>query len=269
MLFDLQGPRKTFVKVIYLGLAILLAGGLVLFGIGSDVNGGLADLFGGGAKGQLEGQVEDAEEQYEKRPKDPKALAALIGARYTLAADESNFNPETTEFTEQGKDQLTQAKKEWATYLKLTKNKPDATAANYAVQVFLGLQDAKGAMQAQEMITEKDPNAANYLALFLYASYAGDGLVQAGAKTRARELAEKDQLDEINKQIKQVEEEVGARNAEVNKQIQEQFAQQAGGGSGSVPGNPFGGAGAGAGPGTSSDAGAETHPDDGHTDDGH
>ena len=49
MLFDLQGPRKTFVKVIYLGLAILMAGGLVLFGIGSNnAPGGLADVFGGG-----------------------------------------------------------------------------------------------------------------------------------------------------------------------------------------------------------------------------
>lgn len=250
MLFDLQGPRKTFVKVIYLGLAILLAGGLVLFGIGSDVNGGLADLFGGGAKGQLESQVEDAQKKVEEQPKNPEALAELIGARYTLAADESNFNPDSGDFTAEGTEQLEQAKKNWATYLKLTKDKPDQAAANYAVQVYLGLQDAKGAMQAQELITQQDPTAANYLALFLYASYAGDSLVQTGAKQKARELADKDQLDEINSQIKQVEKEVGAKNAEIQKQIQEQFAQQAEGSGGGTPGNPFGGAGAGSGGGT-------------------
>lgn len=250
MLFDLQGPRKTFVKVIYLGLAILLAGGLVLFGIGSDVNGGLADLFGGGAKGQLESQVEDAQEKVEKQPKNPEALAELLGARYTLAADESNFNPETGDFTAEGTEQLELAKKNWEAYLKLTKDDPDQAAANYAVQVFLGLQDAKGAMQAQELITQQEPTAANYLALFLYASYAGDSLVQTGAKQKARELADKDQLDEINSQIKQVEKEVGAKNAEIQKQIQEQFAQQAEGSGGGTPGNPFGGAGAGTGGGT-------------------
>lgn len=245
MLFDLQGPRKTFVKVIYLGLAILLAGGLVLFGIGSDVNGGLADLFGGGTSGQLEKQVEDAEKKVEAQPKNPEALAALLGARYTLAVAEDNFNPETSEFSEEGKSQLDLAKQEWADYLKLTNNKPEQTAANYAVQVFLGLQDAKGAMQAQEKITQQEPNAANYLALFLYASYAGDSLVQTGAKQKARELADKDQIDEINQQIKEVEKEVGQRNAEVQKQIQEQFSQQAQNSQGGTPGNPFGGAAAG------------------------
>lgn len=241
MLFDLQGPRKTFVKVIYLGLAILLAGGLVLFGIGSDVNGGLANLFGGGSQGQLKEQVSQAQERVEKQPKNPEALAELIGARYNLAGDAENFNQETGEFTEEGTEQLNLAKKNWATYKKLTKDDPDTVAANYAVQVFLGLQDAKGAMQVQELITEKDPNTANYLALFLYASYAGDGLVQAGAKQKALELADADQLDEVKQQIKQVEQEVGQKNADIQKQIQEQFAQQQQGSGGGAPGNPFGG----------------------------
>ena len=68
MLFDLQGPRKTFVKAIYLGLAILMAGGLVLFGIGSDVNGGLADVFGGSPAGDLRKTVEKSEEAVAKDP---------------------------------------------------------------------------------------------------------------------------------------------------------------------------------------------------------
>ncbi len=244
MLFDLQGPRKTFVKVIYLGLAILLAGGLVLFGIGSDVNGGLADLFGGGSRGQLQDQVETAEKRVEKQPKNPEALAELIGARYSLSGDKDNFNSETGEFSEEGKEQLELAKKNWETYLKLTDDEPDVTAANYAVQVFLGLQDAKGATQAQELITAQDPNSANYLALMLYALYAGDSLVASGAKQKARELASKDQIDEINQQIKQAEQEIGQRNEQVQKQIQEQFAQQQQNSQGGAPGNPFGGAGA-------------------------
>ena len=46
MLFDLRGRgRRRTVQVIYLTLALLLGGGLVLFGIGGDVQGGLFDAF--------------------------------------------------------------------------------------------------------------------------------------------------------------------------------------------------------------------------------
>src|ERR687890_339893 len=46
MLFDLRGAgRRTTVKVVYLTLAVLMGGGLVLFGIGGDVSGGLVDAI--------------------------------------------------------------------------------------------------------------------------------------------------------------------------------------------------------------------------------
>ena len=46
MLFDLRGRgRRRTVQVIYLSLAILMGGGLVLFGIGSSSSGGLFDAF--------------------------------------------------------------------------------------------------------------------------------------------------------------------------------------------------------------------------------
>ena len=48
MLFDLRGRgRRRTVQVIYATLAILLGGGLVLFGIGGGTNGGLFDAIGG------------------------------------------------------------------------------------------------------------------------------------------------------------------------------------------------------------------------------
>ena len=48
MLFDLRGRgRRRTVQVIYLTLAILMGGGLVLFGIGGGTNGGLFDAIGG------------------------------------------------------------------------------------------------------------------------------------------------------------------------------------------------------------------------------
>ena len=46
MLFDLRGAgRRRVVKVVYVTLAFLMGGGLVLFGIGGDVSGGLVDAI--------------------------------------------------------------------------------------------------------------------------------------------------------------------------------------------------------------------------------
>lgn len=246
MLFDLQGPRKTFVKVIYLGLAILMAGGLVLFGIGSDVNGGLADVFSSSSTaGAAKDNVEKYAEQVQKNPKNEEALQSLIAARYTLAADPENFNQETNEFTPEGTQQLKLLKANWDDYLKLTDNEPTIGTANFAVSAFLGMNDAKGATQAQEILAKAQPNPSNYLALMLYASYAGQSLVASGAEKRAIEVAKKEELDEVREQIKEIQGQVKDRQAEVQKQIQEQFSQQAQQSiQGGSPGNPFAGAGA-------------------------
>src|SRR4051795_8186540 len=49
MIFDLKGKRRRMVQAVYLLLAVLMGGGLVLFGIGGgSLNGGLLDAFKGG-----------------------------------------------------------------------------------------------------------------------------------------------------------------------------------------------------------------------------
>ena len=67
MLFDLRGRgRRRTVQAIYLTLAVLMGGGLVLFGIGGSVSGGLFDavgLTGGG------GSSSSANEQLQKQEK--------------------------------------------------------------------------------------------------------------------------------------------------------------------------------------------------------
>jgi uncharacterized membrane protein YkoI len=45
------------VKVVYVTLAILMGGGLVFFGIGGDVNGGLFDAISGSSSGSSSGQA--------------------------------------------------------------------------------------------------------------------------------------------------------------------------------------------------------------------
>lgn len=249
MLFDLQGPRKTLVKVVYLGLAILLAGGLVLFGIGSNVNGGLADVFGNkSSASQAKDNVKKYAKQVQANPQNKEALASLIAARYTLAADESNYNKSKNTFTKEGTDQLNLLKDNWDSYLKLTKNNPSLATTNYAVSAFLGLNDAKGASSAQQILVKHQPTATNYLALMLYSSYAGETLIASGAEVRAREVATKDEKKAVEEQIKEIKSQMKDRSAEIQKQIQEQFAQQAQQSQGGqTPQNPFAGAGAPAG----------------------
>lgn len=257
MLFDLQGPRKTAVKVIYLGLAILMAGGLVLFGVGSNLSGGLADVFGNGsADSTAQSQVNKYAKQVDADPANVTALQNLIAARYSLSRTSDNFNSTKGTFSKKGTEQMDLAKKNWAAYMKAKHNNPSLPTAEYMAQIYLGLQDAKGATSVQQIITDKQPSAANYLALMLYASYAGNSLVASGAEQRALETASKDEIADVKTQIKKIKSDIASRNKEVQQQIQQQLSTQQN--SSSVPTNPFAGAGAGSGSNTTTNLGSGT-----------
>ena len=65
MLFDLRsrGRRRT-VQVVYLGLALLMGGGLVLFGVGTGSgNGGLLNAFTGGGRAATRAKSLSAQEK--------------------------------------------------------------------------------------------------------------------------------------------------------------------------------------------------------------
>src|SRR6478752_5968313 len=83
MLFDLRGRgRRRTVQVIYLTLAILLGGGLVLFGIGGGTNGGLFDAIGGnGSSSTSTDKVfQDRLAAYQRQlAANPQDAAALLG----------------------------------------------------------------------------------------------------------------------------------------------------------------------------------------------
>src|SRR5918999_4138686 len=102
MLFDLRGAgRRTTVKVVYLTLAVLMGGGLVLFGIGGDVSGGLVDAItdrgSTGAVGTdaFRDRARDAERRARANPDDPAAWAAVARARFQLASVGDNLDPQT------------------------------------------------------------------------------------------------------------------------------------------------------------------------------
>ena len=66
MLFDLRGRRRRAVQATYLTLAVLMGGGLVLFGIGGGTSGGIVDAItgngsGGSADTSLDKRIESQE----------------------------------------------------------------------------------------------------------------------------------------------------------------------------------------------------------------
>lgn len=209
MLFDLQGRRKTAVKVIYLALALLMGGGLVLFGVGSDVQGGLADIFRGGSSG--DGQYQQDVEKYEKqalaRPDDPATRAQLIQARFSLAS--SGDNVTDNGYTKNGLEILKKVTTDWTQYLESAK-KIDEKTANYAVSAYAGLNEFDGAMKAQQKLAEvQDPETASaYATLAQFAIYAGDKRVAELAERKALKLSSKGQRSQLKDQLDQLRKDV-------------------------------------------------------------
>jgi hypothetical protein len=91
MLFDLSsGKRRRVVQVIYATLALLLGGGLVLFGIGGSGSGGLLEGIGiggdsGGGDPQYEEQISDYEAKLQQNPQDTAAMIGLLKTHYLSA----------------------------------------------------------------------------------------------------------------------------------------------------------------------------------------
>src|ERR1700754_3342459 len=108
MLFDLRGRgRKNTVRIIYIMLAFLMGGGLVLFGIGGGgaTNGGLVDAITGSGgstdsgEKRLTKQETAALTKIQANPKDEAAYNDLIRAQISLAATGDRYDAATDTYT--------------------------------------------------------------------------------------------------------------------------------------------------------------------------
>src|SRR4029078_1312242 len=112
MLFDLKGRRRRVVQGTYLMLAVLMGGGLVLFGIGGGGAGGLLDAFKGGGgsstrNAQVQKQIGHAQKRLATNPQDQTALAQIIRGNYQLAG--LNVDTNSGAYTADGKKDLQKA----------------------------------------------------------------------------------------------------------------------------------------------------------------
>jgi tetratricopeptide (TPR) repeat protein len=206
VLFDLKGRRRRVVQVTYLMLAVLMGGGLVFFGIGGDVSGGLFDAFSDRSSSGnqiVEDRIEDNEKKLDKEPRNKAALEDLVRDWYQLANEEADRN--TGQYTDKGKERLTEADEVWQRYLEVVE-KPKASLASLMVQVYgqTGLNKAPEAAQAAEIITEAQPkNPQAYLQLTQYAAAAGQKRKAELAGKKAIELAPKNQRSTVKALVEQ------------------------------------------------------------------
>jgi tetratricopeptide (TPR) repeat protein len=177
MLFDLRsrGRRRT-VQVVYLGLAILIGGGLVLFGVGTGSgNGGLLNAFGGGSNNQTQqfsGAEKAALKQTKQNPSSPAAWAALETARYQNASS-SGFNTSTGTYTDAGKKELANAVAAWQKYQALSKT-PGNNLAIFAGNAYSALGQYADAASAWEAATQSDPTAVKSFECLAMTAYAAN-----------------------------------------------------------------------------------------------
>jgi hypothetical protein len=205
MLFDLRGRRRRLVQATYLMLALLLGGGLVLFGIGGDVSGGLFNAFegnggGGDANQALEDRVERQEERLRANPANLAVLQSLVRDNYQLATSQQ-VSGETT-FPEDARDDLQRAANYWQRYLEAESEEPSASTALYALRVYdVGaLNQPKQAARAASIIAEEQNDASAYLQLVAYASLAQDKRTADLAAQKAVDLAPKGQRKQVKQQ---------------------------------------------------------------------
>jgi hypothetical protein len=235
MLFDLRGRgRRRTVQVIYLTLAILLGGGLVLFGIGGDVQGGLVDVFtggggGGGDNDLLEDDVKKAQKRVDANAQDAAAWAELAEAKHSLAGVTEGYDETTGTYGGKARAVALDATRAWEQHVKLAKGKPDADTGRLITQTYISLDQAEKAVQAWAAVTDAMGDDVDWKDLSYYAELAyiadqprvGDRATQAALDRAKEQNISKERRDQEKAGLEQLK-----------QQLEQQQVQEAQGGAG-------------------------------------
>jgi hypothetical protein len=212
MLFDLRGSgRRRAVKIVYLTLAFLMGGGLILFGIGGGgaLSGGLVDAItesngGGGGTERFVDAERKATAAARANPQDAKLWAAAARARFNLANAGDNVDPNSGEYSDAGKAELQAASRAWEEHLKLAGDKPDSRVASLMVQAYSVLNEPDKAATAQEVIALDRGSVGAYTQLAILAYQAGQLRKGDLARDKALKLSEPDMREALKGQLEGV-----------------------------------------------------------------
>jgi hypothetical protein len=222
MLFDLRSRgRRHTVRVIYLFLALVMASGLVLVGVGTGSSGGLLNAFTNGGSGGSGGSkyadqvLRKAIKATEKNPQSASNWSSLLVARLSAADSGSNYNSTTGVYSASGKKQLQQGAVAWQHYLRARGNKPalgDSSLlgnASIAASVYQKLGQWGGAASAWEYAATTQPSGSSSalkpFECLALASYAGKDTSKGDlAAAQAVKLTPKLQRLTLSSTFKQV-----------------------------------------------------------------
>ena len=179
MLFDLRGRRRRAVQAIYLMLAVLMGGGLVLFGIGGDVSGGFLDAFtgggGGGGNDAIEKRIDKREQQLSANPKNEARCGRSCA---TTTSSPQRAVPEgTSAFPQDAAGDLRKAAGYWQRYLELGRRQGRALAGWTSVpDVWPRQRSTSPRTPRRRAASSRAPGQRHqlYLQLVQYATVAGD-----------------------------------------------------------------------------------------------
>ncbi|HUY59865.1 MAG TPA: hypothetical protein VMV16_09165 [Solirubrobacteraceae bacterium] len=222
MLFDLRSRgRRHTVRVIYLFLALVMAGGLVLVGVGTGSSGGLLNAFTNGSSSGGGSQFADqvlhkAIKATEKNPRLASNWSSLLAARLSAASSGSNYNSTTGVYSASGKKQLQQGVVAWQHYLKARGNKPplgDTSLlgnSSLAATVYQKLGQWSGAASAWEHAATTQPSGSSTalkpFECLAFASYAakltGKGDLAAAQAVKLTPKLQRLTLSSTFKQVK-------------------------------------------------------------------
>ncbi len=206
MLFDLRGRgRQNTVKIVYITLAFLMGGGLVLFGIGGNTNGGLVDAITGSNSGgdvgadRYKKDIAAAKKTLAANPKDEVAYAKLVRAQVSLAGTGDQYNSATNKYTSAGEADLRDAATSWKAYQGIEPKDTDeeARVASRMVQAYAALGDLEELVNAQEVVALNRDSVGPYSALAQYAYLAGQTRKGDLAAKKAISLEDPDQRQQL------------------------------------------------------------------------
>ena len=198
MLFDLRSRgRRTTVRVVYGGLAILFAFAFIGVGVGTGFgsNFNIGELFNGeGSSKTFTAEVQKAEKRTQREPSSAAAWAALTEARLHQSSETEYSNQNTGGFTGKGQKIIAKAQRAWEEYLRLEPKNPSSALAHKMINVLGegGAEQPKAELEAlQIVIAAEPPSAALYAELAQYAYQAGNTRQGDLASEKALELAPK------------------------------------------------------------------------------
>jgi len=215
MLFDLRGRgRRRSIQAIYLSLALLMGGGLVLFGIGSNTGeGGILDaVVGDGSNASSATETIDKRIQAQvaktrTAPREPGAWAELARLRFQRAGIDGLAADDVT-YTETGKQRLNLAAQAWERHLALEPKQPNVRVAQIMVQAYgsSGLNELPKAVQALQIVTaaEKPPRWQLFAQLAQLAYQARDTRTGDLAADRAVDLTDDSQKKTLRTELKRI-----------------------------------------------------------------